>query len=155
MTPAQVRAARGFLGWARDELKAASGVSVETIKNIEHGRFHPHAETANKLRLTFAHHGVGFFDILSRNPVWGVLLQPPHAPEQDNWELSEADRAMHTRFALAKRMAMTIVAVRRQGGQCVPADLEAQGFTPAEIAEGWRMASALADVETETPASNT
>jgi DNA-binding XRE family transcriptional regulator len=35
LNPAQCRAARGHLGWTREDLATASGVSVETIKNFE------------------------------------------------------------------------------------------------------------------------
>jgi transcriptional regulator with XRE-family HTH domain len=45
MTPAQLRAARGLLNWSRKELNAASGVSVDTLKNIETGKFTPQKTT--------------------------------------------------------------------------------------------------------------
>ena len=34
-TPAQLRAARGFLGWSQADLALASGVSLRTIKALE------------------------------------------------------------------------------------------------------------------------
>lgn len=41
ITAAQLRAARGLLDWTRSELAKASGLSAETIKNIEHGVYAP------------------------------------------------------------------------------------------------------------------
>lgn len=63
ITPAQLRAARGLLDWGRRDLKAACGVSAETIKNIEHGNFAPHADTLDKIVKAFADHGVGFLGL--------------------------------------------------------------------------------------------
>ncbi len=147
MTPAQLRAARGFLGMSRERLKSASGVSVETIKNLENGRFRPQAETLAKLQLTFTSHGVGFFDVLARYPLWGVVLQPLHASEQDNRPLTEARRETQERMTLAERVAKTIAATIRQQGHCRPDDLQNHGFTDAEIGKVWPMAYALAHVE--------
>lgn len=146
MTPAQLRAARGFLDLSREQLAEASGVSAETIRNIEVGRFRPEAETANKLRLTFMREGVGFFDVLTHFPLWGVVFQKPHAVEQDNRPMTEGERATQEHLSLADRMAAAIAATIRRRGHCRPCDLEGQGFTTDEIASAWLMASPLAQV---------
>ncbi len=58
----QLRAARGMLGWNRGELSEAAGISQETIKNIEHGSFHPQEATKEAIIRTFAMRGVEFTD---------------------------------------------------------------------------------------------
>ena len=60
ITPAQLRAARALLGWPRKQLRTQSGVSVETLKNIERGKNRPAATTFERLVSTFANHGVTF-----------------------------------------------------------------------------------------------
>ena len=60
MTPRQLRAARGFLNWSRQDLKRYSGVSAETIRNIEYGRYKAAPVTLEKLISCFADHGVEF-----------------------------------------------------------------------------------------------
>jgi transcriptional regulator with XRE-family HTH domain len=60
ISAAQLRAARGLLDWTRSELSKASGVSPETIKNIEHGIFNPTEVTVQALLNTFATHDVEF-----------------------------------------------------------------------------------------------
>jgi DNA-binding XRE family transcriptional regulator len=45
IAPAQLRAARALLDWSRADCGTASGVSPETIKNIEKERFQPGADT--------------------------------------------------------------------------------------------------------------
>lgn len=51
------------------------------------------------------------------------------------------------KFAPAGRMAAAIIEVMEENGACLPQDLNAKGFTPAEVAQHWHMAKALADVE--------
>lgn len=60
ITPDGLRAARGLLDWSRDDLRLKSGVSNETIKNIENGVFKPKKETHEKLTKTLAENGVEF-----------------------------------------------------------------------------------------------
>jgi len=62
ITAAQLRAARGLLDWTRSDLSKASGVSPETIKNIEHGIFKPTEATTQSLLNTFGIHNVEFTD---------------------------------------------------------------------------------------------
>jgi DNA-binding XRE family transcriptional regulator len=62
ISAAQLRAARGLLDWSRSDLSKASGISPETIKNIEHGTFRPQETTADAIVRAFASHGVEFTD---------------------------------------------------------------------------------------------
>lgn len=56
----QIKAARALLSWTRKDLSKKSGMSAETIKNIEHGIYIPRKETLTTLVDTFARHGVQF-----------------------------------------------------------------------------------------------
>ncbi|MFA6279908.1 MAG: helix-turn-helix domain-containing protein [Bdellovibrionales bacterium] len=60
ITAAQLRAARGLLDWTRSELAKASGLSAETIKNIEHGVYMPQDSTISAIVKAFAEHNVEF-----------------------------------------------------------------------------------------------
>lgn len=60
IAPEQLRAARSLLDWTRNDLAKESGMSPETIKNIEHGFFSPKKETIIALVETFARYGVQF-----------------------------------------------------------------------------------------------
>jgi hypothetical protein len=51
------------------------------------------------------------------------------------------------KFAPAGRMAAAIIEITQENGGCLPQDLNARGFTPAEVARYWHMAKSLADVE--------
>ena len=51
------------------------------------------------------------------------------------------------KFAPAGRMAAAIIEITRENGGCLPQDLNARGFTPAEVAQHWHMARSLASVE--------
>ncbi|HAX91424.1 MAG TPA: hypothetical protein DCY07_04355, partial [Rhodospirillaceae bacterium] len=62
ITAAQLRAARGLLDWTRSELAKASGLSAETIKNIEHGVYMPQESTINSIVKTFGENNVEFTD---------------------------------------------------------------------------------------------
>ena len=44
-------------------------------------------------------------------------------------------------------MATAIIDLSKKQGGCLPQDLNAQGFSPDEVAQHWCMAKALADVE--------
>lgn len=60
IAPAQLRAARGMIGWSRNELAQRAGTSAETIKNIEHGIYAPKKETLAALVETLLRHGIQF-----------------------------------------------------------------------------------------------
>ncbi len=51
------------------------------------------------------------------------------------------------RFAPAGRMAAAIIEITQESGWCLPQDLNARGFTPAEVAQHWHLAKSLAEVE--------
>ena len=143
ISPAQLRAARALLDWTRANFGTAAGVSPETIRNIETARFEPAAETVRKITLAFAREGIGFFDNLGAYRVSGVFLRQAG---NDN-DPAAAEQQAGEAFVLANRMADAIADRIRKHGQCRPRDLEKMGFTRAEIAEAWSLASALAAVE--------
>ena len=60
LAPEQMRAARGLLGWSRNELAQKAGTSAETIKNIEHGVYSPKKETLAAIVETFLSNGIQF-----------------------------------------------------------------------------------------------
>jgi ribosome-binding protein aMBF1 (putative translation factor) len=62
LTPDQCRAARGFLDWSRGALAAASGVSVETIKNFETAEWSPKDKTISAIIRAFDVHGLKFIE---------------------------------------------------------------------------------------------
>lgn len=61
ITASQLRAARGLLDWSRAQCAKVIGVSAETIKNIEQGKFVPAQTTVEKILSGFAEHGVEFY----------------------------------------------------------------------------------------------
>lgn len=69
----QIKAARALLGWTRKDLANKSGMSPETVKNIEHSIYLPRKETLTTLVDTFARHGVQFvyYETLASNPTEG------------------------------------------------------------------------------------
>lgn len=60
LTPGQVRAARGLLGWSRRELSVVSRVSHNAIKALELGQTDPRRSTMVKLARTFTAHQILF-----------------------------------------------------------------------------------------------
>lgn len=60
ITAAQIRAARGLLGWKPKELAYKAGLSDRTIRNIESGVIKPHGVTAVKIYNAFENAGVVF-----------------------------------------------------------------------------------------------
>jgi transcriptional regulator with XRE-family HTH domain len=58
--PAQLRAARGWLGWSQEELAAKSGVSKHSIARYEQGRSIAYDGTLAKLRTTLEAAGISF-----------------------------------------------------------------------------------------------
>jgi hypothetical protein len=51
------------------------------------------------------------------------------------------------KFAPAGRMAAAIIEIMQENGGCLPQDLNARGFTPAEVSQHWHLARSLAAVE--------
>ncbi|MDA7663811.1 helix-turn-helix transcriptional regulator [bacterium] len=60
--PAQIRAARAFLGWRQVDLAGRTGLSEITIKLIEQGRSSPKVATMEKIEAAFRSEGVEFDD---------------------------------------------------------------------------------------------
>ncbi|WP_339949045.1 helix-turn-helix transcriptional regulator [uncultured Albimonas sp.] len=60
MTSAQVRGARGLLGWSVRQLAEAAGVHRNTISNFETGKYRGDAETLAAIRRTLETAGVVF-----------------------------------------------------------------------------------------------
>lgn len=59
-TPAQVRAARGLLGWTRDQLVAASSVPKRTLVRFEDEEAQPRRATLAAIRAALEAAGVEF-----------------------------------------------------------------------------------------------
>ncbi|MGB3272224.1 MAG: helix-turn-helix transcriptional regulator [Xanthobacteraceae bacterium] len=62
LTPAQIRAARALLNWSQADLAAASGVALQSIKNIETGKTDPRLSTATALCRALETAGIIFID---------------------------------------------------------------------------------------------
>jgi len=60
--PGQIKAARAILGWSQDDLAAASGLSVTTIRNIESGDMSPRSATTNDIRIAIENAGLEFIE---------------------------------------------------------------------------------------------
>jgi predicted transcriptional regulator len=73
----QIKAARALLGWAQDDLAAAAGVSVPTIKRLEalDGPLGGRGETAERIVGAILSAGVEFIDENGGGP--GVRLRKP------------------------------------------------------------------------------
>ncbi len=69
-TPGQIRAARGLTGMSKDELAAASKVSVSTLNRLEDpaSPFRPRADTLRAVRRALEHAGVEFTFETGRKP---------------------------------------------------------------------------------------
>lgn len=77
--PAQLRAARAFLGWSRPDLAKAAGISHETVNRAEGLRRHPAGRGAlMKICAALDNAGVEFIPAGSRGP--GLRLKEAHAP---------------------------------------------------------------------------
>jgi transcriptional regulator with XRE-family HTH domain len=63
LTIAQLRAARGLLGWSQSELAERAGLSVPTVKRVEAGKGPRVSDLAReKLRTALENAGVEFID---------------------------------------------------------------------------------------------
>jgi transcriptional regulator with XRE-family HTH domain len=87
----QIRAARALLGWSRRQLAAASGVSVGTIKAIEHGAVDTRLTTMDKLGGVFAAQSIAF---VADDPWTGVVINlPPIDPKYSAQRGARSQRA--------------------------------------------------------------
>lgn len=62
MTPAQSRAARGWLNWSQSRLAEDAKTGVSTVKDFEGGRRTPIASTLAAMRAALERAGVAFVD---------------------------------------------------------------------------------------------
>lgn len=62
MTAGQLRPARALIGWTREQLSKASGVSVATLARLERMGGSPQHRTSAMLRTTLEAAGVEFTD---------------------------------------------------------------------------------------------
>ena len=62
LSPNQIRAARSFLDWTRDDLAAACDLSAETIRRIESGSTTPNENTAKTIKRAFEAKGLEFIE---------------------------------------------------------------------------------------------
>ncbi|PZQ46341.1 MAG: hypothetical protein DI551_05345 [Micavibrio aeruginosavorus] len=72
MIDKQIKAARSFLGWTREELVEASGLSLSTVQNIEEGQSTTQ-KTIDKAKRALEKNGVVFTDDGIRFPSSSVI----------------------------------------------------------------------------------
>jgi len=77
VTPRQIRAARGLLGWTRTELADRAIVSTTTVADIERGDVNPRASTLGQIILALEKAGVEFLRADSGGRGEGVRLTVP------------------------------------------------------------------------------
>jgi transcriptional regulator with XRE-family HTH domain len=80
MSPAQLRAARGLVGWSQQELSEKAEVGRATITDFEAGKRAPYATTLMRLQETLTAAGVEF--ISENGGGAGVRLRKAKAPDQ-------------------------------------------------------------------------
>jgi DNA-binding transcriptional regulator YiaG len=76
MTPAQCRAARGFLDISQPELARAASVGVSTVRDFEAGRRAPMLQNLKAIQAALEARGIGFVG-LDDNGTCGVLYAEP------------------------------------------------------------------------------
>lgn len=72
--PAQIRAARGLLGWRQQDLANASGVGVATIQRVEKSDvpMSGYVSTLTRIQAAFERAGVSF---LAEDDIAGIGLR--------------------------------------------------------------------------------
>lgn len=62
ISPAQCRAARGFLGWSQEQLAEKAGVAIVTVNQFEAGKSASRRATVEVIRLALEAAGLSFLD---------------------------------------------------------------------------------------------
>ncbi len=62
LTARQIKAARALVDWSQDDLAAASGLSVATVRKLELGHISPRGKTTQMLRQAFENNGLEFIE---------------------------------------------------------------------------------------------
>ena len=81
----QIRAARAILGWTREDLLAASGISMSALLRMEGGLADSRGSTLNKVVKALAKVGIEF--VTRDDGAIGIILKgeqaqnPPHPPQ--------------------------------------------------------------------------
>lgn len=70
----QIRAARALLGWSREDLVEASGVSISALNRLETGAADTRSSTWRKVLATLSHAGIEF--ITRDDGAVGVVAKP-------------------------------------------------------------------------------
>src|SRR3546814_8959617 len=116
ITPAQIRAARGLLGWSQDQLATAANVGLSTLKDAESGKRDPIASNIEAIRWALEAAGVKFIPANGDGPgvrLAGHLPQIIRKPTQRNsadllrseehtYELQSLMRTSYPAFCLKK-----------------------------------------------------
>ena len=77
----QVRAARGLIGWSREDLVSAAGISMSALMRLESGKADSRSSTINKITQALSGQGIEF---ISRNDgAIGVILKAANASNSD------------------------------------------------------------------------
>jgi transcriptional regulator with XRE-family HTH domain len=79
----QVKASRALLAWSQEQLAAAAGVSIPTVKRLEaqDGPLGGRSETGSKIRSALEAAGVEFIDENGGGP--GVRLRKRQRPKKN------------------------------------------------------------------------
>lgn len=115
ITPQQIKAARAWIDWTREDLAAKSGLSEKTIRNIEGGKVS--IRSAEILRASFEKEGFHFHGQqgVSRQDNQSRVYDGPHSREEFHEDLlttiaakgGEIDAIFHTQAHLASALGVT------------------------------------------------
>jgi transcriptional regulator with XRE-family HTH domain len=76
----QIRAARAMLGWSRDDLLNAAGISMSALLRLERSMADSRGSTINKVASALNTAGIEF--LAREDRAIGVLLKIPHLHEE-------------------------------------------------------------------------
>ena len=81
ISPRQIRAARGLLGWSRGHLADKAIVSIQAIANIERGDVDPRVSTIQSVERVFLDAGIEFLPAAGGRGE-GLRMQSPFPDER-------------------------------------------------------------------------